>query len=127
MCVNGRRSRRDLEIGVGRSLDSPSFHSVVSLGPMAKERNSTLGPFDVDQRDHDSDPVEAVTEDRADGSVVVPTEDGIEDLPTTVGADGSSLRVSVGQVPYVAGDLVGSWSVASLGDVPSNSLGESLR
>lgn len=127
MRVDRRRSRGSLEIGIGRPFQLSSFHSMVRLGTAAEERYSTLGPLDIDQGDHNCNPVEAVAEDCSDGSVVVPTKDGVEDLPTTVGTDGSGFRVSVGQVPNVASDLVGSWAVAGLGDVSSDGLGESLQ
>lgn len=122
-----RRNRGRLDVGVGRPLQLSSLHSVVRLGTVAKECHPAFGPLDVDQRRHDRDPVKAVAENRSDGSVVVPTEDGVEDLPATVGTDRSGFRVSVGQVPDIAGDLVGSWAVTGLGDVSSDGLGETLQ
>lgn len=50
-------------------------------GLVAKERHPTFLPLEVDQDDHDCDPVEDVAEHGAEICFVRPSKDGIEDLP----------------------------------------------
>lgn len=118
---------RRLDVWLDSALEASRLHSVVSFGAVAEEGDSTFGPLDVDQGEHDGDPVETVAENRTNGSVVVPAEDGVEDLPSTVGTDSAGFGVTVSQMPNVAGDLVRSRAVAGLRNIASNGFGESLR
>ena len=47
---------------------------------VAEEGDTTLGPLEVDESSDDENPVEAVRDDRAESGLVVPSENGVEDL-----------------------------------------------
>lgn len=96
------------------------------LGTVTEERHTAFRPLDVDQSDHDGNPVQAVPKDRTDGSVVVPTKDSVEDLPSTVGTDSTSFRVAVRKMPNIACNLVRSRAVAGFSNIATDCLCESL-
>lgn len=92
-----------------------------------EESDSTFGPLVVNESEDDGDPVEAVRQDRTEVGFVVPSQNGVEHLPSSVGTRSSYFRVSVRKMPNVSGDLERSRTIAGLSDISSDGGCESLK